>query len=86
MVDRNLGEVALGNAWRSFGHRVAVLGGSLVALLSLFHHVPASTAALRGGAAWFAVLLLTRVGAFALRHAYRFDDANAAKENEKQSG
>ncbi len=79
MVDRATGEAALRNAWRSFAHRLAVVGGCFVALLSLFHHVPASTAALRGGVAWLAVQALARVGAVALRMAYRFDSPDTAK-------
>ena len=60
MVDKGPDGASLRGAWRSLGQRVAVAGGSFVALLSLFHHVPASTAALRGAAAWFGVLVLTR--------------------------
>ena len=73
MVDRSTAELRLTSAWRSLGTRVAVAGGSGMALLSLFHHVPPSTAALRGGATWLALLLVTRAGAFALRSAHRMD-------------
>ena len=72
-VDKAADEVSLRAAWRSLGQRIAVAGGSFVALLSLFHHVPASTAALRGGAAWLGVILLTRFSGFVLAHAYRLD-------------
>lgn len=82
MVDRASAEVSLTSAWRSLGRRVAVTGGSLVALVSLFHHVPVSTAALRGAGAWFALLLATRLGATLLRHAVRLD--HAAKEREDE--
>ncbi len=77
MVDKGPNEASLRGAWRSLGQRIAVAGGCFVALLSLFHHVPASTAALRGGAAWLGVILLTRFSGFVLTHAYRFDAANA---------
>jgi len=73
-VDKAAGEAFLASAWGSLGHRVAVTGGSFVALLSLFHHVPPSTAALRGAGTWFALLVVARLGGFALRHAFRLDD------------
>ena len=75
MADRAPDEALLREAWRSVGHRFAVLGGSFVALLSLFHHVPVSTAALRGGSTWLAVLVVARLGLVALARAAELDRA-----------
>ncbi len=57
---------------------MAVAGGSFVALLSLFHHVPVTTAALRGGATWFVVLVAARIGSVALAKAAELDRAAVA--------
>ena len=86
MVDRGSGEVPLVSAWRSLGRRVSVAGGSFVALLSLFHHVPVSTAALRGGGTWIALLLATRLGCFALEHALRMDAVEEEREESTGRG
>lgn len=86
MVDRSSGEVPLVSAWRSLGRRVSVAGGSFVALVSLFHHVPASTAALRGGGTWIALLLATRLGCFALGHAHRQDAVEEERGEETGAG
>ena len=80
MSDRASGEASFREAWRSFGHRIAVIGGSFVALLSLFHHVPVSTAALRGGATWLAVLIVARLGSVALERSVAFDRSTANAE------
>jgi len=82
MVDRAGIETSLSTAWRSLGTRAAVTGGSLAALISLFHHVPVSTAALRGGAAWIALLVGTRIGALALGYAERFDEMATESDND----
>ncbi len=69
MTDTAVDTERLRSAWRSLGHRVAVAGGCLVALVSLFHHVPLSTASLRGGAAYLAARLIARWGLLALEQA-----------------
>ena len=85
MVDKAPDASALSAAWRSLGQRIAVAGGCFVALLSLFHHVPTSTAALRGGIAWIGVLALTRFSGFVLKQALRFDAMSAEeKPSEEQ--
>jgi hypothetical protein len=85
MVDRAPDIASLTVAWRSLGQRVAVAGGCLVGLLSLFHHVSASTAALRGAATWIGVLALTRFSGFVLAHACRFDVVDAVDELEEET-
>ena len=80
MTDRALDAGHLRSLWRSFAHRIAVAGGSLVALISLLHHVPLSTACLRGGAAFVAVRLVARAGLFALERALASAPAERAGE------
>jgi hypothetical protein len=80
MVDTATGETSSRDALRALGSRIAVAGGSFAALLSLLYHVPASTAALRGGATWLVVLLVSRLGAHALGLAQRLDEAAASAE------
>ena len=80
MVDRATVEASSRDAMRALGRRMAVAGGSFVALLSLLYHVPASTAALRGGATWLVVLVVSRLGGFALGLVQRLDDAEARSE------
>ncbi len=82
MADRSGGEVSLGDAWRFLSHRLAVAAGSLVALISLFHHVPVSTASMRGAAAFLAVLLLAKLGLFALERSIAFDSARDSEEQD----
>ncbi len=85
MVDKAPSEAAVRAEWRSFGSRIAVAGGCFIALVSLFHHVPASTAALRGALAWGGVLALTRFSGWVLMHALRFDAQQAGeKASEEQ--
>ena len=79
MVDKAHNADSLRSAWRCLGQRVAVAGGSLVALVALLQHTPPSTAALRGGVTWLAVLAMTRLGGLALAHAHRFDLERAAR-------
>ena len=83
MADRGFDEVSLQDAWRALGRRLAVAAGSLVALVSLFHHVPISVASLRGGAAFLAVLFVSRLGRFALERTAALDASERAKEAEK---
>ena len=83
MVDRATDGISLQTAWRALGQRVAVIGGSFVGLLSLLNHVPTSTAALRGGAAWAVVLIMTWLSGHALGLAQRFD---SRKEPDRETG
>jgi len=76
MTDNGYDEFSLHTAWRAIGHRVAVIGGCFVGLIALFNHVPVSTAALRGGAAWLAVQVLAWLSGLALGLAQRFDVAD----------
>lgn len=80
MVDKPGIDTPLSTAWRSLGSRLAVSGGCLAALISLLHHVPVSTAAVRAGLTWLALLAVTRVGAAALRFAERFDALERERE------
>ena len=67
MVDIGGGAVPLGRVWEAFGHRAAVVAGALAALAALIQHVPVQVACLRGGLAWAAVLLVTRVSLWLLQ-------------------
>ncbi|MCZ6597403.1 MAG: hypothetical protein O7B99_07190 [Planctomycetota bacterium] len=71
-------------SWRALGRRTAVFAGCLVALISLFHHVPVSVASVRGGVAYFAVLLVAKLGGFALEKALAADAASSEGEGEKR--
>ncbi len=82
MSDRSSGEVSLQATWRSLAHRAAVAGGCLAALISLFHHVPVSTASLRGAAAYAVVLLVARLGLYALEHALALEARQEAQDEE----
>lgn len=84
MTDRAWDETPLREVCRSLGHRIAVAGGSLVALLSLFHHVRVSTAALRGGSTYLALLLVARLGFAALVQARALDAKAKAEAEEPQ--
>lgn len=61
-VDSSSGAVPLPSAWSALGHRLAVIVGAGAALFALVRHVPVRVASLRGAAAWFAVVLVFRVG------------------------
>lgn len=74
MVDKVVDGASLRRIWTSLGQRVAAAGGAFVALYALLHHVPPSTAALRGGAAWLALLVAVRLGGWALATACRLDE------------
>lgn len=82
MTDRAVDPEHLRSTWRSLGCRVAVAGGCLVALVSLFHHVPVSTASLRGGVAFVALRLIARWGLFAVEQALGSGDARKTREGE----
>ena len=84
MTDNAHGEFSLQATWRAMGHRIAVIGGCFVGLISLFNHVPASTAAIRGAAAWLGVLVLAWLSGLALGLAHRFDLADAERRKSEE--
>ena len=67
------------HSWRSLGHRLAVFAGSFVGLVSLFHHVPVLQTVLRGLAAWALVLVIGRLGLFALECSLAIERAASDK-------
>ena len=76
MSDKPSGEFSAAFA-RPLVRRAAVASGCLAGLISLFHHVPVSIAALRGGAAFLGVLLVGRVGLAALERSLAADRRSA---------
>ena len=85
MTDNGNDKFSLQVTWRALGHRMAVIGGCFVGLISLFNHVPVSTAVLRGAAAWFGVQVLAWLAAVALDLAHRFDQAEAQKNQGEET-
>jgi hypothetical protein len=85
MVDRSPDGVPLHHAWRAFAARLAVAAASFVALLSLFRHVPASTAALRGAVTFCALRLAARLAFAALERADALDRGAAAEAGTEES-
>ena len=83
MTDKRFDEVALRHTWRPLSHRFAVATGSFVALVSLFHHVPISTAALRGAGAFVAMLIVARLGLLAMEKTVELDKPNETVEDER---
>lgn len=79
MIDRGSGGFPLESAWRAISHRLAVIGGSLAGLMSLLHHAPIPTAALRGLATYVAVLCVSRLGLAALERATVLDGHGRGK-------
>jgi len=73
MTDRSYDAVSLRSAWRSLGHRLAVAGGCVAALVSLLNHAPVLNASLRGVVAYAAVLIVARLGLFALQYSLRLE-------------
>ncbi|MCA8980206.1 MAG: hypothetical protein H6831_11495 [Planctomycetes bacterium] len=59
-------EISLDRYWTALGRFVAVFSGALVVLLGLLADVPLLTACARGFAAYVAVRVVTRVGAWAI--------------------
>jgi hypothetical protein len=82
MPDRARDDASLGLLWSSFGRRLAVAGGALVALVSLLHHVPLGITTLRAGAAFLAVSLGSRLGWLALDRSLA-GDAEGARRAER---
>ena len=85
MSDRGSGEFSLQATWRSLGHRFAVAGGCLAALIALVNHVPVSTASLRGAVAYVVVLVVAKLGLFALERAIALE-ARAESQDEEAQG
>ena len=85
MVDRSPDGVPLHHAWRAFAARLAVAAASFVALLSLFHHVPASTAALRGAVTFCALRLAARLALAALERAEASDRGARVEKGVEES-
>jgi hypothetical protein len=87
MADRSPAEVPLLRVWTAFSARLAVAAASFVALLSLFHHVPVSTAALRGAVTFCALRFAARLALAALQRADASDrGASVAKGAEESRG
>ncbi|MEW6073163.1 MAG: hypothetical protein AB1726_11315 [Planctomycetota bacterium] len=82
MFDRGSGGLSLAAAWRSLSHRLAVAGGCLAALVSLLNHVPVRTASLRGAVAYAAVLVVAKLGLFALERALALEARKETPEEE----
>ena len=83
MTDKRSDEVALRHTWRPLSHRFAVATGSFVALVSLFHHVPVTTASLRGAGTYMAILLVARLGLMAMQKTVEFDKTHETAEEER---
>jgi hypothetical protein len=67
MVDISSSQLRPDIVWRALGRNLATGAGALTALLSLVSGSTVSTACIRGAAALFGVLFLTRIGTAALR-------------------
>jgi len=81
-TDRTLDVASLREICRSLAHRAAVVGGSLVSLLALYHHTRISTAVWRGGLTYLAVHVVARYGFAALTRSIEMDAARqAARRN-----
>ena len=84
-TDRTSGEPepdVLAGAWRALAHRAAVAGGAAAAIVSLWHHVPLSSVALRGGLAWGVILVTTRLGWAAVSRALELEARRRLREAE----
>ena len=82
MSDRGSGGLSLQATWRSLGHRLAVAGGCLAALIALLNHVPIHTSSLRGVAAYVAVLVVAKLGLFALERAIAIEERAQEADDE----
>ena len=69
MTDTPVESARLRATWIGLAHRLAVAGACAVGLLSLFHHAPATTACLRGGALYVAIRVIAKLGLFAVERA-----------------
>ena len=61
MTDRPITAHPLAAAWLALGRRLAVAGGALAALFSLFFDTPVWVASLRGALAWLAITAVVRL-------------------------
>lgn len=82
MSDKPSGAISSAASARPLLRRAAVAAGCFAGLISLFHHVPVSIAALRGGAALLGVLLVGKVGVAALERSLA---ADRRSEDEEES-
>ncbi len=82
MSDRSFDGLSLLATWRSLGHRFAVAGGCLAALISLLNDAPVLTASLRGAAAYAVVLVVAKLGLVALEHTLALEKRAQAKDEE----
>jgi hypothetical protein len=80
MSDKPSGEPYRAASALPLVRRTAVAAGCFAGLVSLFHHVPVSIAALRGGAAFLAVLLVGRLGLAALARSLAADGRAEGRE------
>lgn len=80
MTDISSTEVPLDSAWKAFGSSLGATAGALTALISMLSGVPLLTACGRGALALFGILLLSRIGAFALARTASAPDGARAKE------
>lgn len=60
MSDSPQGMGSLDASWFGFGRSLAVAAGAVLALISLYFHVPVWVAALRGGLAFLAIWAVVR--------------------------
>ena len=74
--------MSLQATWRSLGHRLAVAGACLAALISLLNHVPLYTASLRGVVAYAAVLVVAKLGLFALERSIAIEERAKEADDE----
>ena len=81
-VDNSYEAVRLDPVWRDIGARIGAGAGASIALLSLFHDVPVSVAALRGTATLLSIWIVWRVGLTALERAVQIDARNVVAEPE----
>jgi hypothetical protein len=85
MVDRSREAFSSLAGWRVLGAYLAASGGALVALIALAGHVPVWVACLRGGATWFALRLVGRLGHGALARSLAADAERAQESTESPS-
>lgn len=83
MSDTDSGQDPLGQVWTSFGKRLAVVAGTLTALISMLFEVPVRISCARGALACLSVLLVVRLGSFLERRTRAaVEEPQGAGENE----
>jgi hypothetical protein len=83
MSDTDSGQDLLGLVWTSFGKRLAVVAGTLTALISMVFEVPVRISCARGALACLSVLLVVRIGSFVEQHTRApAEEPGAAGKNE----